>query len=80
MHLRVKEKKKNDSEDEENRWLLNYDVFVTILRRKFIPPLMESFQDIIVQSKKWHKYRQINERDIEELPESDLDEVMQKFF
>lgn len=41
---------------------------------------MESFQDIIVQSKKSHDYRQTSERDIEKLRESDLDYAMQKFF
>lgn len=28
----------------------SYDLFVTVVRRKFIPPLMEVFQDIVIIS------------------------------
>ena len=40
--------------DEIANWL-DYDIFVTVTRRKFIPPLMECYQDIIVTSYKKHE-------------------------
>ena len=30
--------------------MITYDMYMTVMRRKFIPPLMETFQDIIVSS------------------------------
>ena len=30
---------------------IHYDLYVTILRRSYIPPMMDMFQDIIVCSK-----------------------------
>lgn len=61
--MRVKittpEDKKTETEaedDDVNNWK-DFDIFVTVLRRKYIPPLMECYQDIIVKSSKLHNYR-----------------------
>ncbi len=39
------------------------DLYVTVLRRKFLPPMMEHFQDIIVQSKFDFSYDLKNDED-----------------
>lgn len=31
-----------------------FDLFLTVLRRKYIPPMMECYQDIIVECRKFH--------------------------
>lgn len=38
-----------DDSDEEGR-KLDKDIYVTAVRRKYIPPLMECYQDILIYS------------------------------
>jgi len=42
--------KHGESEEDEAERSREKDIFLTAVRRKYIPPLMETFQDILVQS------------------------------
>ena len=63
INLDKSDEKTSDQTKEEGRELADweeYDLIVTLVRHKYIPPLMEHFTDLAVISKKDIKYEQIN--------------------
>ena len=68
MHLRVKG-------DPHPKDYPEFDLFVTVLRHKYIPPLMEYFTDLMVLSRKRVDYKQLCTQHAVKLADSTPDDL-----